>query len=632
MNHHRRPLSRALRTLRAFCAATLVCHIGLSAAADAPGAQRWDLRDLYPTPAAWDTAYRETRERIEALPQLRPTLGTDAASLLAGLAAISDLQKTSGRLAVYAYLQGDEDLRVAAAQERRSRSQSLSTLLDEKIAWVAPAIQALGAEKVRGWIAAEPALKARFDTYLNDVLRNIPHTLSAEGEALLAAGGIVLAQPRNIYDQLAEAELPRPRVTLSTGKTLTLTQDAYELNRRSPVRADRKAVFDAFFGGWKKFEGTFGANLAAQVQGTVFAARARRFGGTLEAALFANDMPPAVYRTLVEQANAGLPTLHRYLRLRKKMLSIQGELAYHDNYPSLVRRARTERYDIERSKALTLQALALLGDEYIGLLKQGFAARWMDSHPRPGKASGGYMAGYAYDVHPYLLLNHGDDYESLSTLAHEWGHAVHTMLTKAHQPFEKADYSTFIAESASIANEMLLSDYLVANARTREERMYFLAEAMESIRTTFFRQTMFAEFELAMHEEVEAGRPLSGKRLSELYCGVARRYYGEAQGVMKIDPAYCVEWIYISHFYRGYYVWQYATSMVGAAQFSQAIASEGAPARERFIKLLKAGGSDYPYALYRQAGVDLALPGPYQALMARMNRLMDEFEKLAAGK
>ena len=615
---------------RAACAGLLCWTIGFASAADA--VQRWDLRDLYPTPAGWDSAYRETRERIEALPRLRATLGSDAASLLAGLSEVSDLRKTSWRLAGYAYLKSDEDLRDASGQERRSQAQSLLTLLDEKISWVAPAIQALGADKVRAWIAQEPALEARFDTYLDGVLRNLPHTLSPEGEALLAAGGIVLAQPGNIYVQLSDAELPRPRVKLSNGKTITLTQDAYEVARRSPVRADRKAVFDGFFGGWKKFEGTFGAMLAAQVQGDVFAARARRFGGSLEAALFANDMPPAVYRTLVEQANAGLPTLHRYLKLRKKMLDVRGELAYYDNYPSLLRRAKAERYDIERSKAITLRALAPLGSEYLGLLKQGFAANWVDSHPRPGKASGGYVSGYAYDVHPYMLLNHGDDYESMTTIAHEWGHAVHTMLSNAHQPFEKADYSTFIAESAAIGNEMLLSDHLVANAPTREAKMYFLAEAMESIRTTFFRQVMFAEFELAIHEEVEAGRPLSGKRLSELYCGVARRYYGQAQGVMKIDPAYCVEWVYIGHFYRGFYVWQYATSMVGAAQFSQAIASEGEPARERFLSLLKAGGSDYPYRLYQQAGVDLAQPGPYQALMARMNRLMDEFERLSAAK
>jgi oligoendopeptidase F len=275
-----------------------------------------------------------------------------------------------------------------------------------------------------------------------------------------------------------------------------------------------------------------------------------------------------------------------------------------------------------------------MGEEYLGLLKQGLAGQWMDSHPRPAKRSGAYMAGSAYDVHPYVLLNHNGNFESLSTFAHEWGHGVHSLLSKSQQPFEKADYSTFIAESASIANEMLLSDYMVANAKTREDKLFYLAQGLESIRTTFFRQAMFAEFQLAMHQEVEQGKALSGARLSEMYCGIAKRYYGEAQGVMKVDPAYCVEWAWIPHFYMGYYVWQYATSMVGAAEFSAAIgqkdAQQAAAARDRFVNLLKAGSSDYAYPLYVKAGVDLAQPGPYRALMARMNRLMDDYEKLAA--
>lgn len=623
--------------LHALCAAMLALQFGPALAAppgaavkDPPGAQRWDLRDLYPTPAAWDAAYADARRDVDRLPALRADFGAGAAQMLHALATISGLQKTVGRLYVHAKLQADEDLREAKAQERLQQVQALFALADEKSSWVALTIQGLGAERVRGYMAAEPALKARFDLLIEDALRNAPHTLNAESEALLAAGGIVLAQPRNIYDQLAEAELPRRRVKLSSGRTVTLTQDVYEVERQSGVREDRKRVFDAFFAGWKAFEGTFGANLAAQVQGDVFAARSRKFPGSLDAALFASNMPPAVYRTLVEQTRAGLPTLHRYLALRKKMLGIRGPLAYYDNYPPLLKQGSSQRYDVERSKALTLQALAPLGDEYLGLLRQGFAGTWMDSHPRTGKASGAYMAGYAYDVHPYLLLNHSDDFNGLSTFAHEWGHAVHTMLAKASQPFEKANYSTFIAESASIGNEMLLSDYLVAQARTPSEKLAFLAEALESIRTTFFRQVMFAEFELAIHQEVEQGRPLSGQRLSELYCGIARAYYGEAQGVMKVDPAYCVEWIYIGHFYSGYYVWQYATSMVGAAEFASAIAKEGAPARERFIQLLKAGGSDYAYPLYVKAGIDLARPEPYRALMARMNRLIDDFERLAA--
>jgi oligoendopeptidase F len=236
------------------------------------------------------------------------------------------------------------------------------------------------------------------------------------------------------------------------------------------------------------------------------------------------------------------------------------------------------------------------------------------------------MNGSAYDVHPYLMLHHHDDYDSLSTFAHEWGHAVHTLLTTKNQPYEKSDYSTFTAESASIANEMLLNDYMVAHAKTKEERLYYLGEGLEAIRGTFFRQVMFAEFELQIHEEVEAGKPLSGARLTEMYCALLKKYHGDAEGVLKIDPAYCVEWAFIPHFYYNFYVYQYATSMAGAAQFTDAIVKEGAPASKRFLALLEAGGSDYPYDLYKRAGIDMATPAPYRALVARMNRIMDEIE------
>lgn len=593
--------------------------------------QRWDLSDLYSSPAAWSSALEAAKLQINALPALQTGFASDAAALHKTLVSMSDVQRSVARLSTYASLKADEDLRAAPEQERRQQTQALWSLLAEKTAWLAPAIQALGSTRVQAYINAEPGLKTRFDYFLAETLRSAPHTLSPEAEGVLAATGVVLSQPNNVFSQLADAELPRANVRLSNGKTVKLTADAYELHRSSSVRADRKRVFDAYFGTWKQFEGSFGATLAAQVQGDVFSARARRHAGSLDAALFADNMPPAVYRMLVAQTNAALPSLHRYLKLRKRLLGIQDDLAYYDNYPPLLKPIKTERFDIERSKALTLRALAPMGDEYLALLKKGFAAQWTDSHPRPGKASGAYVQGGAYDVHPFVLLNHNNDFESLSTFAHEWGHAVHTQLANANQPFDKAGYSTFIAESASIANEMLLSDHLVANAQTPQDKLFYLAQALESIRTTYFRQVMFAEFQLQMHEEVEQGRPLSGKRLTDLYCTLVKRYYGAAEGVMKIDPAYCVEWAFIPHFYYGYYVWQYATSMVGAADFSAAIsAPNGAAARERFVNLLKAGGSAEPYPLYVKAGVDLAQPAPYQALAARMNRLLDEVETLTA--
>ena len=618
-----------LRTAWRHALGATLLALSLAAAAATDKAQRWDLGDLYPTPAAWDVAYAGLKAQVEGLDRLRARLDGDAGALREVLVALSDAQFVMYRLYVYASLNADEDLREPRAQERRQQVQALYARLNEKTAWLAPAIQALGAERVRARIAADPVLAKRFDHFLDDTLRNVPHTLSTEGEALLAAAGLPLGQPRNVWDQLAEAELPRPVVKLSDGREVSLSTDAYEVHRASPVRADRQLVFDAFFGAWKRAEGTFGANLTAQVLGEVFMARSRRFSTSLEAALFSDNMPPAVYRRLVEQAHAGLPTLHRYLRLRQQVLGIAGPLGYHDNYPPLASPPAQAHFDLAHAKSITLEALAPMGPDYLALLRRGFDSPWSDPFPRPGKASGAYVSG-TYGVHPYVLLNHSDDFASLSTLAHEWGHAVHSMLAQANQPFEKADYSTFIAESASIANEMLLSDHLVAAARSRDEKLFYLSQALESIRTTFFRQVMFAEFQLAIHEEAEAGRPLSGSRLSQLYCGIARRYYGESEGVMTIAPAYCVEWAYVPHFFRGFYVWQYASSMVGAAQFTDAIRAEGTPARERFVALLKAGGSDYAYPLYLKAGIDLAQPAPYQALIARMNRLLDEFERVRA--
>ncbi len=617
--------------LRGCLVAALSWSLFGATAADAPPG--WDLRDLYPNVDDWNASHQRATKQAEALERFKAGFGATPKSVLDTLVAVSDVQREAARLGVYANLKADEDLREPRAQERRQQNQALWALIGEKSAWLAPAILLMGSDRVRDAIAAEPQLKARFDMVLGDTLRNAPHTLSPEGEALLASLGQTLSQPNAVFGQLADAELPLSTVTLASGKSVQLSTAAYEENRSSADRADRKRVFDGFFSAYKRVEGTLGANLTAQVLGDVFSARARRFPGSLDAALFADNMPPAVYRTLVEQAHAGLPTLHRYLRLRQKMLGISGPLAYYDNYPPLVPPPKDmPRWDLERSKAITLAALAPLGEEYLALLRRGFAAQWADSPPRPGKASGAYMAGSAYNVHPYVLLNHSDDVESLSTVAHEWGHAVHTLLSNANQPFDKAWYSTFIAESASIANEMLLSDYLVANAKSDSEKIFYLSRALESIRTTFFRQVMFAEFQLAMHEEVEQGRPLSGARLSDLYCGIAKRYYGEAEGVMTVDPAYCVEWAYVSHFYRGYYVWQYATSMVGAAEFTTAIQTGGAPARDRFLTMLKAGASDYPYALYLKAGIDMAQPAPYRALIARMNRLLDEIERLTAAK
>ena len=593
----------------------------------------WNLGDLYPSPEAWMAARDKLKAEAQTLERLKGALGKSATDMLAALEEMSRVRRQSNRLSVYATLKADEDVRIAANQERQEAASALQTMIAEKEAWVTPEIIAIGAEKVKRFESESPELARRFGFFLDNALRSAPHTLGLEAENVIAATGDVLNQPNNIFSQLSNGELPFPSLTLSDGtKIERLDQAAYTKYRQAPVRADRKKVFDAFWSTFHKYEGTFGQTLNTQVLGEAFAAKVRRFPNSLAAATFPDNMPEAVYRTLVAQANASLPTMVRYMKLRKRLLGIKDDLAYYDVYPTMFKLDHPLHFSVADSERIGLEVTSAYGADYTAMLQKGFGGRWMDVYPRTGKASGAYMNGAAYDVHPYLHLNHNDDYESLSTFVHEWGHAVHTLLSDKTQPYETSDYSTFIAETASISNEMLLNDTMVAHAKNKNEKMYYLGEGLELIRGTFFRQTMFAEFQLALHEEVEKGDQLTGAKMTEMYCGLLRKYYGEAEGAIKIDPAYCIEWAFVPHFYYGFYVYQYATSMAGAAQFTEAIEHEGAPARERFIAMLKAGGSDYPYELVKAAGVDLATPAPYQAVIARMNRVMDNIDKLLAEK
>jgi len=606
----------------------------MAAAAQAAPAKRdesatWDLRDLYPTTASWDGERAALEKEIGGVARFKGTLGRDAKSMRAAFEAIAGLDKRLTRLAIYASLKSDEDVRSAADQARNQAGANLLSKFGEATAWIKPEVLSIGAKKVESFIAAEPALKKHNAFFLRDTLRGAPHTLGAESEDVLAQASNALGQPGNVYSIFANGELPFPTVTLSDGKSVKLDQAAYTLHRQASNRADRKKVFDAFWGAFKSYEGTLGANLQAAMLSNVFNAKARKFKTALEASLFADNMPEPVVRTLIAEVNRGMPTFHRSLKLRAKMLKVK-DPAYYDIYAPLTSIKNT--YTLDDSRRITLAALEPYGQDYIGIFKDAFTKRWMHVYPQPGKQSGAYMNGGAYDVHPYLLLNHNDDYDSLSVFAHEWGHAVHTILTTRAQPYELSNYATFTAETASITNEVLLFEYMLKGAKTKEEKLAFLNEALDQIRGSYYRQAMFAEFLLNTHTLAEKGEPLTGEKMTALYCDLLRRYHGDAKGIMKIDPTYCIEWAFIPHFYRGFYVYNYATSMAGGAYLADEMTKKGEDARKRFVALLSAGGSDYAYNLYKTAGIDMATPLPYRALETRMNRIIDEMEKLIAAK
>lgn len=591
---------------------------------ESPEQIRWDLTDLYADAAAWEEAYSALKLRMQDLPELEGTLEKSAEKMADALDEIWDVQKELYRLYTYSSLLNDEDQRVGENQARYTRMVSLNTELRELTAWVAPEILEIESWKVERYIKREPRLEAS-DAYLRDIVRQAPHILDAKTEELLASAGNITGAPNQIYELLVNADVPWPTVTLSDGTEVLLNQAGYVAQRGATNRDDRKMVFDTFWTAWKQYEDSLGKILGTEIQANIFNAKARSYESVLQKELFSENLPETVYRTLVSEVNASLPTLHRYFELRARILDIE-DMGYFDIYPPIVESDRT--YDLEESKRITLEVLEQLGPEYHENLKVALNDDWAHVYPQEGKRSGAYMNGSAYDVHPYVLLNHNDSYNSLSTYAHEWGHAVHSMLANEAQPFQKADYSTFIAEIASIINEFLLEEYLIAQAETKEEKLFFLGEALESMRGTFYRQTMFAEFELAMHETAEAGEPITGEVLSAIYLDLLKKYHGHEAGVVNIDDAYAMEWAYIPHFYYDFYVFQYSTSIAGAAWFAEQLLAGDESIRDTFVDVLKAGGSNYSYQILLDAGLDMAKPDPYRATVRRMEAIMDRIEAL----
>jgi len=584
----------------------------------------WNLTDLYPSVEAWNEAREDVMADFEKIDGLRGSLGKSADSLYTTYRLVSDTYKKAGRIYVYASLKADEDLRDSEMQERRQLADVMFARFGEATAWMQPELIRVGREVIESYIKEDERL-APFAYQLDDSLRNAPHTLSPETEQTLSYFSRSFRAPGGTYSLLANSDIPWPTVTLSNGEEIIVDSQGYSKARGSANRDDRKLAFDTFWSKWAEYRSSVGMVLNSHLQTQVALAKARNYDSVLHRELFQDNLPPAVYRTLVAEVNKALPTLHRYFGLRTRMLGIE-QMRYYDIYPPLVSLDR--KFDLETSKKITLDAMSILGEDWVSMQRAAMDDRWMHVYPQRGKRSGAYMSGFAYDVHPYVLLNHNDTYSSLSTFAHEWGHAMHTVYAKQAQPFETTYYATFIAEIPSTSLELILQDYMSKNARTIDEKLFYLGHALEGMRGTFFRQTMFAEFELALYEAAERGEALSGDRISEIYGEILRRYHGHDEGIVVIDDLYTNEWMFVPHFYRNMYVFQYATSKTAGTALYEKIVNEGEAGVENYKNLLRAGGSDYPYKLLVNAGVDLATPEPYQAIVAKMNAIMDEMERL----
>lgn len=588
---------------------------------------RWNLEDLYQAVEDWKNHKQETVARIDDIVSYKGKLAESAETLVAALRIYFDVTKALYRLYGYAHKMHDEDLRISEHQELLQEVQHLGTVLGEKTAFLVPELTYTDPEILTSYRENTPELE-EFSMFLEDIQRKREHTLSEPEEKLLASISDVTESTESVFSIFHNAEFPFPEITLSTGEKVTLTQANYAKHRTTPVRADRQNIFQEFFGVHGKFKNTLGANLVTNLKSDHFYAKNRKYNSCLEASLDRNNIPVSVYENLIAQIHKSLPTLHRFLDLKRRMLGLDS-LHYYDLYASIVKEMDL-RYAIEEGQQIILDSLQLLGPEYTNKMRYGFENRWIDYMPTAGKRSGAYSSGGAYDVHPYILMNWNANYDSLSTLTHELGHTMHSYLANASQPFAKSQYSIFVAEIASTFNENLLNDYLIAHTENKDEKLFLLGHYLESLRGTIFRQVQFAEFEWEIHKKIEAGKPLTGDSLSKMYLDLTRTYYGHDQEVCVVDDEIQYEWAFIPHFYYNFYVFQYATSLIYSTAFSEKVLQGEPQVVGNYLNLLKRGAANYPIDLIREAGLDPLSSEAFELTMQRMNHVIDQIEELIA--
>jgi oligoendopeptidase F len=590
-----------------------------------PDKYKWDLTHVYPTDDAWKQAKQKIAAEVPSIEQFKGTLGKSPAQLLGCLDQASHITKELTRLGSYASMSSDQDTRDSKYLAMQQEVRQVSSDFAAKAAYIEPEILALDKKTVDGFIQQEKKLEV-YRHYLDDILRRKAHTGTAGEEKIIADASLMSDAASSIYGVFADADFPYPELKLSSGETVKLTKAAFSLYRTVPNQEDRKKVFAAFFGKLYEFRRTFGTEINAEVKKNMFYARARKYDSSLESALDANNIPPKVYHSLVDGVNNNLATFHRYLNLRKRILGLK-ELHYYDLYAPLLSNVDL-KYSIEEAEKNVVVSLAPLGKDYVSVIEKAFKDRWIDFYPTDGKRSGAYSNGSVYDVHPYMLLNYNSKYDDMSTLAHELGHTMQSYLSNKAQPYPTSDYPIFVAEVASTFNEALLIDHMLKSITDDNVRLSLLGNYLEGIKGTVFRQTQFAEFEMRMHEMAEKGESITGDALDDLYMQITRKYYGHDKGVCIVDDEIKSEWSFIPHFYYNFYVYQYATAFTASAALSEQVLAGDKAATKRYLDFLSAGGSDYAIDLLKKAGVDMTTSQPLELTMKKMNRVMDEMEKI----
>ncbi len=581
---------------------------------------KWAIEDLYPTDEAWEAELSTVAADAEMLAGFAGHLGDSAEKLLEYMTANEKVNAKGELLGNYCMRKSDEDTRVAKYQAMVGKFMNCYVNLSAATSFETPEIMAISDEKLESFYAQQPGLE-RYRRYISDIRRRKEHVLSPAEERLLASAGEMAQAPDNIYSMFTDADMKFPDATDGEGNKLPLSQGTFVTYEMSEDRALRKSAYENLYHTLAGFRNTSAAILNSQVKQLKFFADARKYPSTLDASLDATNVPTSVYLNLIEAVHQNMDKMHRYVRLRKKLLGVD-ELHFYDVYTPLLKGV-DKKIPFEEAKQTVYDALAPMGEDYRAILKEGFENRWIDVYQNEGKRSGAYSAGAA--VHPYVLLNYTGTLDSQFTLAHEMGHALHSYHSNKYQNPIDAGYVIFVAEVASTCNEALLMEHLLSKTTDKKERAYLINHFLEQFKSTLYRQTMFAEFELNIGKMVQEGQTLTADSLSAEYRRLNELYFGPD---MVVDDEIAMEWSRIPHFYYNYYVFQYATGYSAAIALSRRILREGESAVKDYVGFLSGGCSKSPIDLLKGAGVDMTSPEPVNQALQLFGELLDEMEKL----
>ncbi|MBY0156984.1 oligoendopeptidase F [Cytobacillus firmus] len=582
----------------------------------------WRLEDIFPSDEDWDKEYNEVQKLIPNAGKYQGRLGESAETLYEALQFQDHILSRLGKLYTYAHMRYDQDTTNSFYQSMDDKIKNLYSEAASVLAYIVPELLAEDEAKIAGFLEEKTELQL-YKHSLEEINLQRPHVLSAEQESLLAQASEVLGASSNTFGMLNNADLEFPSIKDENGEDVEITHGRFIRFLESDEQRVRHDAFKAVYETYGKFRNTFASTLSGNIKKDNFNAKIRNYESARHAALAANNIPESVYENLVNTINDNLHLLHRYVKLRKKVLGVE-ELHMYDLYTPLVKEVKME-IPYKEAKDLILKGLKPLGGDYLNILKEGFENRWVDVHENKGKRSGAYSSG-TYGTNPYILMNWQDNVNNLFTLAHEFGHSVHSYYTRKYQPYPYGNYSIFVAEVASTCNEALLNDYLLKTIDDDKKRLYLLNHYLEGFRGTVFRQTMFAEFEHLIHKKAQNNEALTADSLTKEYYELNKKYFGEEDIV--IDEKIGLEWSRIPHFYYNYYVYQYATGFSAATALSKQILQEGQPAVDRYIEFLKSGSSDYPIEVLKKAGVDMTSSKPIEDACKVFEEKLNEMESL----